>query len=59
MSWSPGYEHLQSFLCLVALYYCLTASPENGTAVDENAEHVIKVVSTQDFTYYWDWDGGS
>ena len=46
MSWSPGYEHLQSFLCLVALYYCLTASPENGTAVDENAEHVIKVVST-------------
>ena len=40
-----GYEHLQSFLCLIALFYCSTASPENGSAVDENAEHVIKVVS--------------
>ena len=27
------------------LFYCLTASPENGSAVDENAGHVIKVVS--------------
>ena len=27
------------------LFYYLTASPENGSAVDENAEHVIKVVS--------------
>ena len=25
---------------------CLTASPENGCAVGENAEHVVKVVST-------------
>mgnify|MGYP006896110277 CR=1 FL=1 len=27
------------------LFYCLTASPENGSAVDENAGNVIKVVS--------------